>query len=302
MENIPPTNDISLSAESNQVQPAAPQPDPATAPTQMVTPHQRTSLFVPLLGVLLLCIVAGGAYYLGTQAPRSTEQPQVPLVMVSPLPTGDATACTEDARVCPDGTSVVRIPPSCEFAECPETSLTGKEAKESYELLIEAHTMGEVRKYNYNFAYPLTWSLDAQASLHSNDNLVQGCKDFTLTSMQGTQVAMRMICSSWSGKKMQIPSDFDVVSNLGQVGNALGTTYIVRYKEPMKNNTFSYAHIMVGTGKDIRSEREVVPEILVMYQPDDWYFIPVTISTTVFSEQELLEVDQLVKSLNLRKE
>ena len=28
-------------------------------------------------------------------------------------------ACTEDARLCPDGTSVVRIPPDCEFEACP---------------------------------------------------------------------------------------------------------------------------------------------------------------------------------------
>jgi hypothetical protein len=28
-------------------------------------------------------------------------------------------ACTEDARLCPDGTSVSRIPPDCEFKACP---------------------------------------------------------------------------------------------------------------------------------------------------------------------------------------
>ena len=27
--------------------------------------------------------------------------------------------CTEDARLCPDGTSVVRLLPNCEFEECP---------------------------------------------------------------------------------------------------------------------------------------------------------------------------------------
>ncbi len=32
-----------------------------------------------------------------------------------------AVACTEDARICPDGTAVVRIPPDCEFEECPAT-------------------------------------------------------------------------------------------------------------------------------------------------------------------------------------
>jgi hypothetical protein len=30
------------------------------------------------------------------------------------------TACTEEAKICPDGSAVGRIPPDCEFAECPE--------------------------------------------------------------------------------------------------------------------------------------------------------------------------------------
>lgn len=30
--------------------------------------------------------------------------------------------CTRDAKVCPDGSEVGRIPPDCEFAACPEPS------------------------------------------------------------------------------------------------------------------------------------------------------------------------------------
>lgn len=31
-------------------------------------------------------------------------------------------SCTLEAKICPDGTSVGRVPPSCEFAPCPDTS------------------------------------------------------------------------------------------------------------------------------------------------------------------------------------
>jgi hypothetical protein len=31
----------------------------------------------------------------------------------------EAVACTLDAKMCPDGSYVGRIPPSCEFAACP---------------------------------------------------------------------------------------------------------------------------------------------------------------------------------------
>ncbi len=32
-------------------------------------------------------------------------------------------ACTADAKICPDGSAVGRIPPDCEFAPCPEKPL-----------------------------------------------------------------------------------------------------------------------------------------------------------------------------------
>ena len=31
----------------------------------------------------------------------------------------EAVFCTQDAKECPDGSFVGRVPPSCEFAECP---------------------------------------------------------------------------------------------------------------------------------------------------------------------------------------
>jgi len=31
-------------------------------------------------------------------------------------------ACTMDAKICPDGTAVGRIPPNCDFAPCPAAS------------------------------------------------------------------------------------------------------------------------------------------------------------------------------------
>ncbi len=38
---------------------------------------------------------------------------------------GAGAACTQEARVCPDGSSVGRIPPRCEFAPCPSSNLSG---------------------------------------------------------------------------------------------------------------------------------------------------------------------------------
>ena len=40
-------------------------------------------------------------------------------------------ACTLDAKICPDGTAVGRVPPNCEFAACPETKCTDGETREA---------------------------------------------------------------------------------------------------------------------------------------------------------------------------
>jgi hypothetical protein len=38
--------------------------------------------------------------------------------------TGGQTACTADAKLCPDGSAVGRTGPNCEFAECPTTPIS----------------------------------------------------------------------------------------------------------------------------------------------------------------------------------
>lgn len=65
-----------------------------------------SAIFI-LIGVLILSAL-GGAYYLG----KSVIKPEG----ISPK------ACTEEAKICPDGSSVGRTGPNCEFAACPSSS------------------------------------------------------------------------------------------------------------------------------------------------------------------------------------
>lgn len=50
-----------------------------------------------------------------TNNPSSSLQPESPRGVE-----GEGVFCTMDAKMCPDGSSVGRIPPSCEFAPCPK--------------------------------------------------------------------------------------------------------------------------------------------------------------------------------------
>lgn len=52
--------------------------------------------------------------------PDGTEVARVPpSCEFAPCPNDEPVQCTLDAKICPDGSAVGRVPPSCEFAPCP---------------------------------------------------------------------------------------------------------------------------------------------------------------------------------------
>ncbi len=91
-----------------------------------VLPEQRSAskkgMWVVIVIVLLIAVGVGG-YWFGVESSKLEQDPEPPAVAVEPtaIPGTNNVACTEDARVCPDGSSVGRIPPACEFAACPTT-------------------------------------------------------------------------------------------------------------------------------------------------------------------------------------
>lgn len=86
----------------------------------------NSKLFLLILSVSAIAVIA---YYLGfmqgrgqfTESEILPEPPsadrQTPTKPMRPSDRG--VACTMDAKICPDGSAVGRVPPSCEFAPCP---------------------------------------------------------------------------------------------------------------------------------------------------------------------------------------
>jgi len=69
---------------------------------------QDNKTFLIVIVVFLIGIFIG--YIIrGTNATDS-EKKDVP----------EMVACTMDVKICPDGSAVSRIPPDCNFSECPE--------------------------------------------------------------------------------------------------------------------------------------------------------------------------------------
>ncbi|MFA5030341.1 MAG: hypothetical protein WC495_02010 [Patescibacteria group bacterium] len=95
----------------------------------------------------------------------------------------NSVACTMEAKLCPDGTAVGRIPPNCEFADCPEVDslLTEAEARDIAEAsCIKGGESLVAGTYNENTK---TWWYDANLNATR-----EGCSPACVVSEQ-TQTA-----------------------------------------------------------------------------------------------------------------
>lgn len=72
---------------------------------------------------MFLVVVGVCGYYLGKQSNNSLGNNISPTVTQQVVPTIKLVACTADAKQCPDGSWVSRVPPNCEFLPCPQQSL-----------------------------------------------------------------------------------------------------------------------------------------------------------------------------------
>lgn len=84
-----------------------------------VTPLSKAIALTMFIVLPIISFAFGMSYQATLQATKSG----VPAVVV---PTEEVVACTEEAKICPDGTSVGRSGPNCEFEKCPSTVTTSK--------------------------------------------------------------------------------------------------------------------------------------------------------------------------------
>ena|SRR3989338_7345120 len=90
-----------------------------------------------LMGILILGVVAGGGYLLGKQNNKPQDQPS-------------QQACTEEAKLCPDGSSVGRTGLNCEFAECPAPSSSDETGN------WKVYTIPRI---SFSMKYPPNWTV-----------------------------------------------------------------------------------------------------------------------------------------------
>lgn len=125
MEQTTPTTTTVVSKSST-----VPSVDAVVSTPQPVTKSSHTAWLWIVLGLLLLLVSGAAGYYAaetgiadrfvgGTREPKSDWKPAPVVNDVVPEPEGGMTYCPSDARICPDGSTVGRSGPDCEFSACP---------------------------------------------------------------------------------------------------------------------------------------------------------------------------------------
>ena len=101
--------------------------------------------FVPILVVILIAVVMLGGGYLAYQQTNKD----------SSTPPPNQVVCTQDAKLCPDGTSVGRTGPNCEFAACPNPESSPSAETASWKTYTN-------NNYSFRFNYPQDWKISTQ--------------------------------------------------------------------------------------------------------------------------------------------
>lgn len=155
VQPIQPTQTVQTSTTLPPSSPTLPPTLPPAAPpvTPVVQKNTLRNLAMIVGALLLVSVVGAGAYYAGTQQAASTVITETVVTEYpedSMSPEFEGVACTMEAKVCPDGSSVGRTGPNCEFEACPgETEQMGEQ--------VYTNT-----SFHYTFSYPQTWKVTTE--------------------------------------------------------------------------------------------------------------------------------------------
>jgi len=100
--------------------------------------------------ILILSVIIGGVFFLGSQTKVSDD---VQIIKNLPKSQKKQTACTEEAKVCPDGSAVSRAEPDCDFPACPKiTSFSpGGETCSAFESILKKYGKVQINSVDNDF-------------------------------------------------------------------------------------------------------------------------------------------------------
>lgn len=258
-----------LSQPTNNPAETAVQPQPQPVTTSIV--NQKG--FLPLVfGVIvLLVVVAGGAYYLGTQNNNS-------------IPQAVNTNTENQNQPLPTQTTIKSSPSPA--------NVTWK--TESVQIQKETAVSGS-ENISLAFQLPSDWTLKTVAKVSNSNNMIKNCADYVLTSSDGmATLTVSPMCAGWAAEYSDWPRDAVTIKEEQNVGVDGHTSYTVRYLDSVTNK-YRYVDGEKGTSN------KVMDTTIVTYNKSTGNFLPlnVTLSYTGSDKDSLLTItDKIVTTLS----
>lgn len=152
---------------------------------------------VGLLSIAVLILTLSLGYIAGKQNLSLFNLTPSPSPSPSNLPSTPGPACTLEAKLCSDGTSVGRVGPNCEFAPCPTPTSTPTK---------QVQAGGVLSFPRYELTFPTDWQFTKQSTTSDDEKLTLTGDGLTLSILQG----------GFGGSICLFPGDPDVEGPAGR--------------------------------------------------------------------------------------
>lgn len=243
------------------------QPEPIS--TILSKPINKLPLIIS--GVLLLFLVGGGAYYLGTQ--KSSTPNQV----------ANNTSNIQNQQLLP-------IQQETNFSPTPK-EVTWR--TESVQLMKETAVSGS-ENISLAIQFPTDWTLERVHKVSNPDNLITNCADYVLTSADAAaKLTISPVCDGWSAAYSNWPKSAVTIKEEKNVGNDGHTAYTVRYLDSATNQ---YKYVEGEKG----ASDKIMDSILIRYNESTESFLPTQIMLDYSGTETatlLATTDKIITSL-----
>jgi hypothetical protein len=148
----------------------------------LLLPNNNMKIKILAICLLLTVLIAGCV-----QAPSDNGEGE-DITPPQDTDQNDEVFCTQDVYQCPDGSYVGRIPPTCEYADCPESDEGGVAVPSVIDVSHERAHAGFTVSGTVTNIGQSTGDADVVVTLFDNDQNELAKKTIRITSIQPNQI------------------------------------------------------------------------------------------------------------------
>lgn len=227
------TSESESNSSSNQTPPPPPKKKPRTSGTS-----------ARILGIVLLVVIGAVVLYssrgwilgLFRRAPSPATTTELQPTPTSTVEIIQQDGCTLEAKICPDGTSVGRSGPNCEFSPCPNSTLTADTA-----------TTTTLQGQGFTLRYPASFTLKEEPVGTYVLTRVGPTQSLNTELFDGTALIIRW--HDLQGRSLENFVDHQIAA-----AGLDGISVIVRGRQPVTIGQYNgYSYVLEGLGTYTKS-------------------------------------------------